>query len=257
MRHQVINLRCVLVGIIVVSAGMGTAFAQGTSNQPSDASESVSCPAPPPPPAPPPAQEPTYTPPPAHPHETGLERYGLAISAGGGVADWFHNTMRDVAGAAGTWEARFYVGLNMPLGLELAYIGQAGSLNPSLGPVTSSTLVGNGAEASVRLNVFHDLPVQPFLVAGIAWTHWTASNVNFADSGVNAKDNTMAIPLGIGVAYRVPTGLYVDARFAIRPIVGDGIVQAQPVVVNGTPAAAVQFVDMNSWSVSGRVGYSF
>jgi hypothetical protein len=255
-----VNLKCVLASIVAIQAGISTAHAQGTSNDPnqsSDASE-ASCPLPAPVAAPVP--EPGHAPPPTQPeqaHMTGLEKYGLAISAGGGVADWFHTTMRDVAGAAGTWEVRFYVGLDAPVGLELAYVGQAGSLNPNLGPVVSSTLVGNGADASLRLNIFHDLPVQPFLVAGIGWTHWTASNVNLADSGINPKDNTLAIPLGIGVAYRVPTGWYLDARLAIRPIVGDGIVQAQPVVINGTPAAAVQFVDMNSWALTGRLGYAF
>ncbi|HVK74675.1 MAG TPA: outer membrane beta-barrel protein [Kofleriaceae bacterium] len=262
---------------MAASAGASTAFAQASPDDPNpvpsheppagtaipDVCPDESCPSPsqaPPPttyhePAPPPETEQERL-----EEEPFEKRFGLGISAGGGVSDWFDGDMRDVTGVAGTWEARAYVGLDQPFGVEVAYVGRASSLNPILGPDLDTDLVGNGVEAAARLNIFHNMVIQPYAIAGIGWTHFSVSNsdVTLTDFGVDDSDDILQIPLGAGAAYRAPFGLLVDARFTFRTTLNDGLVLATDVpLVNGQPLLATTFVDMDNWEVSGRIGYEF
>jgi hypothetical protein len=260
MKHKVLNLRCVLACILFAGVGAGTASAQSADKSTEPCETAGTCPEPQPAAPPPQGQSytaPTAEPPAAMPEEKFERRYGLGISAGGGVSDWFAQGMRDVSGVSGTWEARLYVGLNQPIGLELAYVGRASSLTPFLAPNLDSTLVGNGVEAVARVNVFHDLIVQPYGIVGIGWTHWSASDVTLADFGVQDSDDTLQIPLGAGASWKAPFGLLVDARFTFRATLNDGLVVAEIPTVNGVPLAAAGFVDMDNWEASARIGYTF
>src|SRR5689334_5523137 len=97
MKHQVLNLRCVLAGVVLAGAGAGTAFAQSANdpsatpceepnaNCPQQHAQTQTAPAP--------APAPTYAAPVEEPRHVAEESYekrlGLGISAGGGVSDWF------------------------------------------------------------------------------------------------------------------------------------------------------------------------
>lgn len=209
------------------------------------------------------AQAPYTQPPPPEGEEMGmgsqLREYGLGLSAGGGASDWFDRQLRNVTGLSGTWEVRGYVGLNKPLGIEVAYVGRASSIEPAFGPNLSSTLVGNGVEVAGRVNIFHDLAVQPYAVVGIGWTHFSVSNnVTLADFGMNDSDDILEIPLGAGASWRGPWNLLVDARFTFRPALGEDLVVGSVPTVNGEALlAAGDFLDMDTWEASARVGYQF
>lgn len=264
MKHQVLNLRCALACIVAAGVGTSTAFAQSADPNATPCEDpNVNCPqqaqpAPQTQAAPAPMYSPTEEPRAAGYEEERFERrYGLGISAGGGVSDWFSQGMRDVSGVSGTWEARLYVGLNQPIGMEAAYVGRASSLNPFLAPNLDSTLVGNGIEAVARINVFHDLVVQPYGIIGIGWMHWSADDVTLADFGVADSDDTLQIPLGAGASWKAPFGLLVDARFTFRATLNDDLVIAEVPTVNGVPLTSVGFVDMDNWEASARIGYMF
>jgi len=187
-----------------------------------------------------------------------MKEYGIGLSGGGGVSDWFDRALRDVTGVSGTWEVRGYVGLNKPIGLEVAYVGRASSFNPPLGPDISSTLVGNGVEAAGRLNVFHDLVVQPYGIIGIGWMHFTATNnVNLTDFGTDNSDDVVEIPLGAGASYKGPYNLLFDVRFTFRPVLNEHMIVGEAVTVNGVPVVTTPFLDMDTWEASGRIGYQF
>lgn len=208
------------------------------------------------------AQAPYTEPPPeGEPMSTGsqLREYGLGLSAGGGASDWFDRELRNVTGLSGTWEVRGYVGLNKPLGIEVAYVGRASSIEPAFGPGLSSTLVGNGVEVAGRVNIFHDLVVQPYAIVGIGWTHFSVSdNVTLADFGMNDSDDILEIPLGAGAAWRGPFNLLVDARFTFRPALGEDLVVGSTPTINGEALLpAGEFLDMDTWEASARIGYQF
>ena len=274
MKHQVVNLGSVLACVVSVGAGMGTAFAQaepdpnatsesGMTPAPTECPGGANCPqtqAQPAQPQPQPyyGEQPQAYQAQAQP-QTFEQRYGLAISAGGGVSDWFDRNVRDETGVAGTWEVRGYVGLNQPIGLEVAYVGRASSLDPFVGPNVSSDLVGNGAEAAARFNVFRDLPVQPYGLIGIGWQRLetTGDQVTLSDNGIADSDDILQFPLAAGAAYRGWMGLYVDARFTFRPTINEDLVATQAIIVDGVPLATGTFADMDNWEVSGRIGYEF
>ncbi len=262
MKHQVLNLRCVLAGVVLAGAGAGTAFAQSASDPNATPCEdpNANCPQQHAQPAPAPAPAPTYaaapTEEPAHSkYYVNEKRFG--ISAGGGVSDFFSGAMREATGVQGTWEARLYAGLNQQIGLEVAYVGRAGNLTPFLAPNLNSTLVGNGVEGVARFNVFKDMVVQPYAIIGIGWIHWSASDVNIADFGVADSDDTLEVPLGAGASWLGPWGLLVDARFTFRATLNDNLVIAQAPTVNGVPLAVGGFADMDNWEASARIGYTF
>jgi hypothetical protein len=267
MKRQVLNLRTVLMCIAAAGAGTGTALAQSADPSltpaPNEAcpGDDANCPpaqtAQPQPYTPPPQQQRPMT----QEEEPTLKRYGLALSVGGGVADYIDQNMRDVTGISGTWEARAYVGLARPIGLEVAYVGSARSIDSVFGPVIDSNLYGNGVEGVARINIFDDLPIQPYGIIGIGWTHWsTSGDFTLADTGVEDKDDVLMVPMGLGAAWRQPFGYggwLLDARFTFRASFGDDLVVSEPVIIDNVPIVAGEFVDTDTWEVSARVGYEF
>ncbi|HEX5064040.1 MAG TPA: hypothetical protein VFV99_31890 [Kofleriaceae bacterium] len=260
MKRQVLNLRNVLACLVVSAAGPGTALADNNAACPE---EEANCPThaqpvqqPAPAPAPMPAEQPTEE----QRVESDLHKYGIAISAGGGVADWFSGGMRDLTGTSGTWDVRLYFGLRSQLGAEVAYVGRASSLDtPFNAAINSTTLYGNGVEVLGRLNVVPDMAVQPFVFLGVGWTRFnTTDTLVLADTGVNDSSDTLAFPLGAGVDWKAPFGLLVDARFAFIPTTNDDfIANGQTVVINNVPVVTGGFLDLDSWNFSANVGYAF
>jgi len=224
-----------------------------------------------PPPIPPPPPQ-FAEPPPLYVEEDRYweRRYGLGISAGGGVSDWTDDGMRDVTGAAGTWEVRGYVGLTFPIAGELAYVGQASSIGRRLGIVlddgaiatgNDAFLIGNGVDAVARLNIVTEGPFQPYLIAGLGWKRYTVTNADFdvADFGMNDSDNVLEVPVGGGLAYRSFFGMFADARFTFRGVAGEDLVIGLPDddADDDFFSDDDAFLPMHSWEVSGRIGYEF
>jgi hypothetical protein len=238
--------------LIVATVG-GSAFAQdppqGTSDQPTDP---VTCPTPnvPPPqaqaqPQPMPAAEPM-----PYEAQTGAETWlhdvGLGLSVGGGVEDFSGSTMRNTTGTGGSWTARLTFGTHEYIAGEASYIGSAQSIN-RLGLSGNSELIGNGAQAALRINGTTHYPVQPFLYGGAAWRHYNlnTSGTNFSDVVDHA--DAFEIPLGVGVAGYV-SGVMLEARGEYRFGWADHDIVTQS--NGGTPL-------MDRWGVTGNIGYSF
>jgi hypothetical protein len=256
------NDRRVLGGIaLLVLATTGSANAQAPNQNPNltpgDDKSPAACPAPPatcpaPEPAPPPqaapapapepvAQEPTH-----YEHEQDwVDMYGFAISAGGGVEDFSGSSMRSTTGTGGSWNVRATLGTRSYLAVEGLYIGSAQTIN-RLGLESNSYLVGNGAQADIRLNATTTYPIQPFIYGGGAWKYYSLSNTAVNVSDVNNHTNVFELPAGVGIAGKYE-GLLLDARGEYRWSWGGDLIP------NGTGG----HLDMSRWGVSGNIGYEF
>jgi hypothetical protein len=163
---------------------------------------------------------------------------GMAAQAGGGVAGFFNDNLRDVTDTGANYGARLTYGTRMPVGLEAAYIGSAQSMK-GLGLDRDALLFSNGAEAMVRVNL---LPGawQPFVAAGAAWRHWAVrSDVN--TSNVKDNDDTFEIPANLGVAYRA-RGFLVDLRAIYRGSFSNDLLGS---------------ANMSTWNAAANLGIEF
>ena len=242
-------LNAKLAGIALILTAGGIAYAD-------DDTEPVTCPPQPPPQTAsaeplPPSPQPTYVaPPPAEgetvsPNSHLLGGFGATISAGGGVTDFAKSGMRDVTNIGGSWNVSMLFGSRSYIAGEVAYIGSAQSIHGPLGFNSNSTLVGNGAQADLRLNGTIDYPLQPFVYGGAAWRHYSATNEN--PNLVSLSDNVLEVPAGLGVAAYVD-GLAIEVRGEYRfAFFGNDMI----------PGVSTSNGQLDRWGVSGNIGYEF
>jgi hypothetical protein len=201
--------------------------------------------------APPPAPM-TQPLPPASPYEAGPSaawgsRFGFAMLLGGGYEQFTHTNARTQTNAGGSWDARLVFGTKFFVGAEAAYVGTANSINALGG--TNATLISNGAEGCLRLNVpimIGEVLVEPFGVGGVGFAHYSINNVQTAISDFSATaDNVMTIPVGGGlaVAYKA---LMLDVRGMWRPTLYNDLLLSG----NGNTA-------LDHWGVGGHLGVTF
>lgn len=239
----------------VVIAG-GTAAAQEADVEidveedcPSDTPACPVAQAPMPPPEP--------TPPPAEPYDDSsvvvvapaVDRGpGYAITLGGGVSDFVDDAARSNTEVGGSWNLRATFGTNRYIAGEISYIGSAQSIDMGLTPFNDdpATLVGNGAEADLRVNATTDYPVQPFAYGGLAWRHYTLSETGDIDIADDA-DDVLEIPLGIGVAGHYK-GFTLDARGEYRFANGEDGGMFDQIDNDG-------FGELDRWGVMANLGY--
>lgn len=191
------------------------------------------------PPPPPPMAEPSLV---ETTEQNWFEHVGASLSIGGGVDDFAKSNMQHATGTGGSWNARLTLGNHSYVGGEIAYIGSAQSINQS-----NETLIGNGAQAAVRLNGTVDGPIQPFAYGGAAWRHYTLSNSgNSSNVALNDHSDVLEIPVGGGIAGYV-AGLVLDVRGEYRfAVAGDSILPGN----NGDS-------NLDRWGVSGNLGFAF
>lgn len=253
--------------LLVLVAG-GSAFADDPppSQQPTGAApagdtttatttEEVTCPAPQascppqtqtaamptePEPAPPPAE---YT-----PAYNWVHDVGLGLSVGGGVDDFASSALRNTTNTGGSWNARLTLGTHSYVAGELSYIGSAQTIQ-RLGLASNTELVGNGAQAVLRLNGTIHYMFQPFIFGGAAWRHYSLNTSSTNLSDVSSSNDAFEVPLGLGAAAYFE-GLMIDVRGEYRfgwtnnPIIPESATSAS------NPAA-------DRWGVTGNIGYSF
>lgn len=228
-----------------VSAGAGVGV-QGEAGTPEP--QTTMPPEPPPPPA---AEEPAYVQPAYREEERHLlTPFGMSVTAGGGVANFFDNDTRDVTDVAGTWEARLTIGTRSPIAVEAAYIGSAQNMDV-LGLDNDAYLLGTSLEGDARLN-FTRTAIQPYVFGGIGWTQYNIENADFNTSSIDDQENMGHIPFGAGIGYQMG-GLVLDLRGTVRAAFNDTLTDEgapEPVGVNGE-------TDLDTWNVSGRVGFEF
>jgi hypothetical protein len=204
-------------------------------------------------PPPPPVAE-TPPPPPATPYEAGPmgPRYygstiGFGLLVGGGYTDFTHTNARALTNAGGSWDARMIVGMRSFIGLEAAYVGSAQNVQ-GLG-LNNSTLIGNGVEGALRVQVpiaMHFALLEPYGFAGIGWTRYhVTNNVPVFSDFSGANDDVMTVPLGGGISYAYKAFL-IDARGSWTPTYYNNIL----LTTSGNNR-------LDHWGVGGHVGVLF
>jgi hypothetical protein len=246
---------------LVVVAASGTAYAEDPSPPltpdsdqtpppeacPGEATQA--CPPQPQPvqPAPTPPPQPVTTQP--QPEEEPLpwvERWGVAISLGGGVDDFAGSGMRDLTSTGGSWNVRGTLGTRSYLAFEASYIGSAQSID-TLGLSNNTDLIGNGLQGDVRINGTTHYVVQPFIYSGGAWRHYDLSNNDFNTSDFGNSGDVFELPLGVGIATTYHHFMF-DARGEYRWAWGGG---------DMFPDFDDNSLSLNRWNVSGNIGYEF
>ncbi len=160
------------------------------------------------------APAPTYTPTVVVRDRNWYDRYGIAVSLGGGVEGFTGDTLRSTTDPGGGWNVRLGVGLRSPLALEAAYIGSAQNID-AFGLSGNALLVGNGAQADARLNLTGGAAVQPFVFGGAAWKRYQIMNASSNTSDLVDRDDVIEFPLGAGIDGRY-RGLMLDLRGEYR-----------------------------------------
>lgn len=236
-----IRIRTTLLAVVGVATTAGTAMAQDPPQAACPSGEmSEACPAPdtstsaqtqtdttttttapvPPPTTnievntmPPPEPAPVEVPVISDTEDT-LEKYGVALSLGGGVSGFTQDIMRDTTNDGGAWDVRATVGTRSILSVEGEYTGSAQSID-ALGLDNDAILMGNGVSGAVRLN-FLDMNFQPFVFGGLGWRHYNLTNEDTVNtSDVSDSDDVLEIPMGGGIAWKYE-GFMLDARGEFR-----------------------------------------
>jgi hypothetical protein len=173
---------------------------------------------------------------------------GVSVQAGGGVTNFTRQEARNAASTGGFWDARLVVGTRGFVGGEAAYVGSARGMNAA-GVDSGAALLGNGAEAVLRLNapiINRGALFEPFLFGGIGWTHYSLINAGTNTSNVASADNVGTIPFGLGMAIAYH-GFIADARLTYRPTFDNQLVSL----------AGGDHADLQNWSVGVQAGYEF
>lgn len=182
-------------------------------------------------------------------HWEPASRSGIAILAGGGLTDFTQSSARNNTSTGGSWDVRLAFGTRRWLGFEASYVGGANGLH-NLGTNNNSTLVRNGVEGSVRLNVplyVHDTLFEPYAAGGVGWNGYRVTNYNSATASVavsGTRDNTVSVPLALGFAVGYK-GFIADTRYTVRPTYN------QSTLVNEGSSG------LSNWDLGGMLGYEF
>jgi len=233
------------VGGAGVSAGAGVGVGDTTPTTAAPATEPA---------------EPLYTPPVVkedndRSNDHLVTGFGMALSVGGGVANFFDQDARDITGPAGTWEARLTLGTRSPLAFEAAYVGSAQNVQ-ALGLDRSAYLLGTSFEGDARLN-FTTRAVQPYIFGGLGYTQFNVENADFNTSSVDDTEHMGHVPVGAGIGWQYG-GLLLDVRGTVRAAFNDGLKREGEVsspIPDETPSAGR--AELDTWNVTGRVGFEF
>ena len=184
------------------------------------------------------------------PHALWYERLGVGLSIGGGVDGFVGDTLTDATSTGGSWNVRATFGTRQYIAGEISYIGSAQSID-AIGLDTDSTLIGNGLQGALRINVLKSYYVQPFLYGGAAWRHYDLSNDTFNTSDVADSSDVFELPVGVGIAGYIG-GFMADLRGEYRGAWGDDLV---PEFDDNSDDTI--FGEMDRWGVTASLGMEF
>jgi hypothetical protein len=173
-----------------------------------------------------------------------ISKMGSAIMLGGGFEDFTQGAVKSVTSGGGSWDLRLAAGTRQFVGLEAAYVGSARSAN-ALGFTSSTTLVSNGFEGTLRVNVpiaAGAMLLEPFGFVGLGWQHWHFSKT-VATADITNSDNIMTLPYGAGFMFGYGM-LMLDARVTLRETYFNDMF----------PATNSK---LNTWGVGGNIGVEF
>ncbi len=174
---------------------------------------------------------------------------GVGFLVGGGVTGFASDAMMDLTNVGGAWEARVAIGTQLPIGLEVGYLGSAQGMD-AIGLDSDAILLGNGAEAVARFNLIADAPLQPYAFGGAGLRHYRITNTDQNLSSLADSDNVFEVPVGAGANFRIGEALLVDVRGTFRFAFDDDLTAPDA----DTPDVGS---DLNSWNALLRVGYEF
>lgn len=180
-------------------------------------------------------------------HVSMAQRIGLGFAVGGGLDDFAGSTMRDTTSLGGGWNARITVGTRQYIAIEGSYIGSAQSID-ALGLDGDAVLVGNGAQAALRINILKDFYAQPFLYGGAAWRHYQITNNSINTSDVADHDDVFEVPAGIGFSGYI-AGFMADVRGEYRWAFDEDLVPSRTTLGNEA--------SLDRWGVSANLGFSY
>jgi hypothetical protein len=170
----------------------------------------------------------------------------MSMEIGGGVTNFMDSRLRDITSVGGNWTARLQLGTRSYVALELAYVGSAQNMN-GLGLNNGASLIGNGADGDIRINILPRFQFTPYVFGGVGWRHYSVNGTTFFDTNVSPHDNVLEVPVGAGVAYRY-MGFVADARFDYRPTFETGLFNNVKGFSN---------IEMTNWNVTARIGWEF
>jgi hypothetical protein len=178
-------------------------------------------------------------------------KFGFAMLLGGGFQDFTHTNARALTSGGGSWDARIVGGTRSYIGFEAAYVGSANNIRV-LGASTNSSLVGNGLEGALRLNVpivMGASMIEPFGFAGLGWSNFrVTNNRTFTSDFATRSDNVMTVPLGGGIAYTYKA-FTLDARGGWTGTYYNNILL--------TPTTTTTGNRLDHWGVGGNLGVAF
>lgn len=154
-------------------------------------------------------------------HISFVERWGMVMGIGGGVYGYTGTAMRASSEIGGGWDARVVLGTRTRFGFEAAYVGTATALD-ARGLDDGATLLGNGAEGSVRLNILTG-QWRPFVSAGLAWRHYSLVFTDANTSSFQDDDDVVETPLAAGLDYQT-SRFILGLRAVVRPAFGDDLI---------------------------------
>jgi hypothetical protein len=204
-------------------------------------------------PAPPPQ---AYQPPPHRRRWTGNRVFApsqIALSVGGGGADFIFDRMSHTVQTGAAWDARLVFGTRSFIAFEAGYAGTANRLESSGAQFTGGShayLVGNGFETNLRINLF-PWYVEPYIFGGVGYNHFNIANRNndpVAAAQFHDSDDAFLLPAGAGIAGYIGHHATLDARFTYRAIFSNNIL----VGAENVPDSRA-----DQWTVLGRLGYQF
>ncbi len=172
---------------------------------------------------------------------------GLEVLAGGGVTGFMDDLTNDTTDTGGMWTARVVAGSRSRVAVEAAYVGSAQDID-ALGVDANATVLGSGLEADVRLNFTRELMLQPYVFAGIGWTHYQITNSDVNTSSIQEDDDVMQLPAGAGFSLRLTRSMIFDVRGTVRAAVDDGMFDQ---VGNSEDDG------LESWSTTAHLGFGF
>ena len=175
---------------------------------------------------------------------------GIGVQAGAGIGGFADHTMREsmAGGVNGLWNFRIALGSHLPIAFEAAYIGESANLNAIGAP--NATLIGTTVEGDLRWNILPHQFFTPYIFAGAGYQRYDVQNIQFqtADFGIRGSDNLLVIPMGLGFAYRDPSGFVIDARGTYRQAVDSNL------IVDNTTESNTS---LSWWEASAALGYEF
>lgn len=140
-----------------------------------------------------------------------------SVVAGFGVEGFVESHMRHVVGAGPAWSLRGVVGNPQSVSVEVVYVGSRQPIE-----MGGDTLLGTGALGQIRINVYPDARFDPFFFLGAGWSRFTVRG-RTAGSPFPAHDDVIAIPMGLGIAYRAGSFI-TDVRAGFTTIAAPDLV---------------------------------